>query len=629
MWARASLESAQRYLTTLRRAAARVRTRHLAKVFGRVVAVLFCLQIAYLAVGNAILKSQLIQRAVETSEGFHLSFEDAYTLWPGHVRVRNLSLRVEDYNVQFEVALARADVDIALGQLPFKKFHVTRLESEGTRFRMRHKLIAVGDDAERVAAYPKIQGFADPPYFVGVDMPPLSDADYDLWQVRIENVHARVSELWVMEYRFQGAGVARGSFVVKPERWVQVELASLVLERGRLTLGEHVVADSVHGRLTCDIPDMQVQETDGLEVLREISASVKLTLANGRLDFLQAYLARFGSARYAGNAEWLLDLNVTHGVVQRGSRVSLRATPLRVEHELSTLSGDAMLSFGRDDARDELVLAVGLPRVEFTGRPGAAPVLEGVSGSQRFAGVDLRKMELGAGALSIERMHAASLAWFSSSLHGSANGSFVFSRQPSGALAGQARFDATRAGLSNDDLAATADWRGELAFRRGAGGVAIELSKLSVWLSDARVRSGTKRSKAFSASFDGAGLRVRPEELGATGDVRLHVSSAEALLPLFVGEPLRSVSASALDLKGLEARASVDVSRRSMELTLIDARSGNLRLRGHVTGGDQEPRGQLLVSSGPINVGVTLRAGSTEVSPFVSDSWLARAPGAG
>ncbi|MDF3069887.1 MAG: hypothetical protein K0R38_5488 [Polyangiaceae bacterium] len=118
MRASASPESAERRLTTLRRAAARLRARDLAKVLGGVAAVLFCLQLVYLAAANLVLRSQLIQDAVGASEGFALEFSEAYSLWPGHVHLKDLSLRIEDYNVQFEVALGSAEVDIALTELP-------------------------------------------------------------------------------------------------------------------------------------------------------------------------------------------------------------------------------------------------------------------------------------------------------------------------------------------------------------------------------------------------------------------------------------------------------------------------------------------------------------------------------
>src|SRR5882672_9317003 len=112
MWSSASLENAQRRLTSLRRTAARVRAQDLAIVLGRVAAVLFCLQLLYLAVANAVLRTSVIKNAVESAHGFHIDFGPAYSLWPGQVRVRDLSLRFEDYNVQFELDIAQADIDI-------------------------------------------------------------------------------------------------------------------------------------------------------------------------------------------------------------------------------------------------------------------------------------------------------------------------------------------------------------------------------------------------------------------------------------------------------------------------------------------------------------------------------------
>lgn len=617
-----------------RSTAARVQRRVLAKVIGRVAAVLLGLQLIYLAVGNALLRSQVIQRAVQSSQGFHLDFDDAYTLWLGHVRVRNLSLRVEDYNVQFEVALAGADVDISLSELIFKKFHVTKLVAQGTRFRMRHKLIVVGDDAERVAAYPPIRGFADPPYYVGVRPPPLATttSERDLWSVRIEDVQARVSELWVLEYRFQGSGFAHGSFVVKPGRWVQVEPAGLELERGTLSLGQHRVAETLRGRVTCDIPDMRVPETEGVQVLRDIGAGVQLRLSGGRLDFLRAYLARFGSARYSGNAEWSIDLNVARGIVEPGSNVSLRATPFELHHQLAKLSGDLMLSLGRDVARPEnqLVLAVTAPRVavQRAASQAPAPSLEGVVGSLRIDGVDLkRELSLGEVNAAIEKARAPALAWFATDdtrLRGAAEAGLRLRRLPDGSATGAAELDARDVAVEHGSFSAAGEVHGRFAFSRGSEAAAtIEMQKLLVELKQLSLASGSKRSKPFSLVVDGAGLRVNPSGEVASGTLRVHASSTEALLPLVLSQPLSGITSTALDLRGLEASAQVRLSPGAVDFKVIEASSGNLHLRGFLSKRARDPRGAFLLSSGPFNVGITVSGGSTEVSPFVGDDWLA------
>ena len=637
MWASASREHAQRLLIALRGTAARVEARDLAIVFRRVAAVLLFLELLYLGVGNALLRTHAIQDAVASGEGFHLDFGSAYTLWPGHARVRDLSLRVEDYNVQFEVAIARADVDIALAQLLFKKFRVTKLRAEGTRFRMRHKLIAIGDDAERVAAYPPIRGFADPPYYVGVRSPPIPDADYDLWQVRIENVEARVSELWVMEYRFLGRGVARGSFVVKPARWVQVEPATLELEDGRLTLGEHQVAEHVRGRLTCDIPDMHVQETEGVQVLRDILAGVHLQLSGGKLDFLQAYLARLGSARYSGEAEWRLDAKVLRGVVAPGTRVDLRATPLNILHQFANFSGDLTLSLERpappqgssSSANEELVLTTSVPHVAVVkvGRHTAGPSLDGVVGSLHLHAVDLKTdLALGRAELSLREASVPELAWFDAEdtrLRGSARAGLEVYRSDAGLLSGSARVRAKQAGIVHDELSASGNLQGELAFSRPPQ-QPIEMKKLDLRLTDAQLSQGGKHSKVFGLSLAGDGLRVSPQGDGRVdGSVRVHLSSTEALLPLVLKEPIKGLAAGALDLQALDGRASIELSHRVFSVERIEARSGKLRVQGHVSQGSKQANGAFLFSSGLLNVGVTLEDGDTQVSPFVADDWLA------
>lgn len=608
-----------------------VRGRTLASVFAGVVAVLCAMQLVYLAAANWLLKTQLIQKAVASAEGFHLTLDDAYSLWPGHVHIRGLVLRFEDYNVQFEVTLASAEADISLSELPFKKIHFTKLEAEGTRFRMRHKLIVVGDDAERVAAYPPIEGFADPPYYRGVRPPPIADEGYDLWQLRVENVTARVSELWVLEHRFAGEAVARGSFVIKPGRWVQVEPASLELTRGTLRLGQHVVAASISGRISCDIPDMYVQASTGRGVLKDISLGVQLKLERGKLDFLQAYLARLGSARYAGSADWLLDVNVQRGVLQPGSRLGLLAQPFELKHEFGNLSGNLMLSLARDTrlSPDWLVLNVNAPLLTAqrpdTREPG--PRIEGLVGSLELNAIDLAgALSLGRARAALGRVVAPSLAWFDSGsvrLAGSANGDLTLARSVDGGFSGQTQLEVHEGKLALTGFAASAELQTDVSFAQA--GESFELKKLKVMASRATLAAGGKRSEPFALSLDGSGLRLLPgTQPQAHGQVTVHLSSSEALLPLVMGSAPKDVASTLLGLKALDARAKLELRHGNLDVELLEAHSGNLHVRGYLSKHSQDPRGAFLLTSGPINVGVTLRGGETEVSPFVADDWLAR-----
>ena len=631
---RASLGTAQQRLTAMwRRTVAHVTARNIGVVLFRVAAVLFALQLAYLIAGNAVVKSQLIKKAVAGSQGFQLDYASAYTLWPGHVHVEQLSLRVEDYNVQFEVALGSAEVDISLSQLLFKKFRVTRLDAQGTRFRMRHKLIVVGDDAERVAAYPPIRGFADPPYFVGL-RPPSASAEQarHFWQVRIENVTAHVTELWVMEYRFVGEGVARGSFVVMPSLWVQVEPAELTLERGTVRLGQHVVADRVRGRITCDIPDMWVQKTEGVEVLREIAATVRLDLSGGELDFLNAYLARFGQLGYDGRANWSLDVNVQRGAVQLGSQVLLAASPLRVTRRELALEGEVAVRLGRDalEAPDQLRVMWSAPLLRASRRASldGAPLLEGLHGTLALKAVNLRgELSLGAARLALARAVAPSLGWFEApgtKLAGSGQGSFDLGRSETGQVSGRAKLSLSEARLQHGSFAAQGDLNGQLALSRE---VATDspwlMDKLGVTFARTKLRDGSKQSETFAGRLDASGLKIllQPKPT-ARGALKLQLSPTAALLPLVVNEPMSDASDALFALRRLDAQASVKIGGGGIDVTGLEARDGPVRLRGHVSTRGKDPRGAFLLSAGFFNVGVTLESGDTEISPLVGPDWL-------
>jgi len=243
-------------------------------------------------------------------------------------------------------------------------------------------------------------------------------------------------------------------------------------------------------------------------------------------------------------------------------------------------------------------------------------------------------MSIGRGQLAVRRAHAASLRWFQTSstrLDGEASAQLSVARDRDGKLFGRANFAAPALSVRRSTFAATTAASGSVALTRSASGRELLASELALQLGQATVQSGDKRSKPFGLSLDAAGLRITPSDSpSARGRVLVRVSSAEALLPLLVGGVLREMGDAALDLRTLDAGAQVELERGGLTLSRIDARSGRLRLRGHVEKRDQHPTGALLLSSGFIHVGVTLKGGETELQPFVGDDWLGSArPGAG
>jgi hypothetical protein len=274
-------------------------------------------------------------------------------------------------------------------------------------------------------------------------------------------------------------------------------------------------------------------------------------------------------------------------------------------------------------------LMLDAPRIA-AGRPASAapaPSLEGLSGRLRLEAADLAgELSLGAARAAVRRFDAPSLAWFEpkgTQLRGRGQAELELERSASKVVSGMARLRVDDAAVRHGGAAAAGDIQAELAFTREPADAALEMRRLDLKLSNAVISNGEKRSRPFGMRLDATGLRIVPSHgASASGSIEARFTSAEALLPLVLAGPLKSITQSALDLQGLVARATLDVSRSNLKLQSIDAKSGDVRLRGHVSKREKDPDGAFLLSSGPINVGVTLRGGATSVSPFVGDDWL-------
>src|SRR6187399_2488055 len=120
--------------------------------------VVLALQVGYLLVANLLLSTSILRSAVSSSDDLKVAYGSAYSPWPGRVYFNELALLIEDHNVQVAIDVDHGHADIDLLPLTRRKFHARRVEVEGVSYRMRHKLSQVGEQAARLAAYPKIAG---------------------------------------------------------------------------------------------------------------------------------------------------------------------------------------------------------------------------------------------------------------------------------------------------------------------------------------------------------------------------------------------------------------------------------------------------------------------------------------
>lgn len=279
----------------------------------------------YVAIGNAFLRFGGFGKLFESTRSVDADYAEAWTLWPGVVHVRGLRVFIEDHNVQSLIAIERATVHVSLHELPFKVFHATSVRGSGLSVRFRHKVMPESRDAPAVSALPEIPRFEDPPVFEATaPEAPVSDADYALWTIHLEDVDVRAKEVFVEQFQYVGPARAVGAFRLMPARHLWVGPARLLLGPGRVLAAGRDALRSFSGTIDCTVHPFDVRIPQGLEVFRNISARLSLhgNVVDGRAADL--FLEPGTSVLVSGGGLGV-DVGLDHGVLTPTSRVSFAA----------------------------------------------------------------------------------------------------------------------------------------------------------------------------------------------------------------------------------------------------------------------------------------------------------------
>jgi len=240
--------------------------------------------ISYLVAVNLLLRTRLLRNAISgsplnfamdgTSAALHLEYASAYSIVPGRVHIDGLTIRGRERTVEWFLSLDHADVAVSLVDLLRRSFHATRLRSSGFAIRARLRLDPVGATPEVLAALPPIAGLTDPPILdIGPSPPPLTDANYKLWMVDLEDVDVEhVREVWIHTIRSEGDTRVRGRWIFRPGRWLDVGPAVVDAEGVDVSYGEHRLATGLRGSITATVHPFDLREAKGLAIFDHVSS---------------------------------------------------------------------------------------------------------------------------------------------------------------------------------------------------------------------------------------------------------------------------------------------------------------------------------------------------------------------
>lgn len=284
---------------------------------------------------HLIVSSHLLRGWVNGKpEELLLQYDEASSWIPGLIRIRGLSMRGSDPNVQWFFRMEKATISISLLDLLHKRFHATRVRAEGLVFRLREKQSKSETSAAHVALLPQIAGFSDPPLQAAeAEPPPVPEAAAKgYWTIQVEDLVADPApDIWVEIYRFRGRARVSGGFSLHPHTRARIGPAAVEFLTGSFLLGsEQPILTDASGRGDCDIDPYDPKAIAGKEVWRKISGNIRVEGQLEDIRFLNHYLRHGPDPRLSGGGGKAHgDIRFDHGFGSGGAEFELPRVAFR------------------------------------------------------------------------------------------------------------------------------------------------------------------------------------------------------------------------------------------------------------------------------------------------------------
>jgi hypothetical protein len=280
---------------------------------------------------NVVLRSDWLSGQINSDPAtLFVTYTGARSLLPGRLRFDTLLLRSRDSNIEWEARLEGVSIRVRLLDLLRRRFQADSVRADALSFRLRERLERPEATPARLARYPPIPGFGEPPLLD----PPAPAADPGSpWRVVVDDLAVGgVREIWIDSWHWTGSARLGGGLDLLPGRRAEVFPAELSVGGGTLRFGEREISGETRGAVRATLPRFETRNYPGNEVWKLMSGMAVLHGTLEGLDFLSADgdglrvaggigSARIGAVLDGGRGRARVEADARRFVVQAGKRV--------------------------------------------------------------------------------------------------------------------------------------------------------------------------------------------------------------------------------------------------------------------------------------------------------------------
>jgi len=585
----------------------------------------------YVLVANVFLATPGLRRFVDKHGrgDVHLTYQRAYSLWPGDLKARGLTVVARDPAFYVQIKADRASTQIRFRDLFQSTVTFSNLWARGVEVRVRPRLGREDVKPEVTAAFPSFQPFEDRP---PPDAPPRP-APPD-WTLKFTGLDARgLRLLWMGPYRWVGEGGARGGFALRLGRALSIEPSTVTLKHGALRQGEIPVALDTDVRITAGFEPVKLPLRQLTELLDNLRVDLDASAQVESLAFVQRHLGA-GWKVSGGAGPLKVKGHFEKGRVLPDSALQWEVRDFDVNREGQKLSASAWLDLAMTTERVLLKARTEKARITLSGSktpafsPGTfattleAPVKDGKADFSQLVG----HARIREGKAHLAGLNALfpkqNLLSFDDGEGDFA--AFVWLRRNDRGLA--------RLYLNIPDAAFTylgTSVRGSLQARIRVGNLdandpRLRLDGSELQLDNLQVKGGGAPEKGWgarvTASYAQAVLAPTP---ALDAEVSTEMSNAKPFLALFgdqagLPKPLYPL----FIMNGFNAEGRVRLREGFAQVEGLEAQGHGLRIRGGFQLEPKARQGKLLVSSPIFKIGVDLAPPEPKLRWINAEAWF-------